>query len=111
MALFGIPRKLHQAGPLTATAIGVMSALGAGLGWTTHLGALLRSTTAAGVTSATAGVGTPARELASQSMVRRSLGFSAEASASDLASVSESAGSRWDMANRSIPGITGDMGM
>ena len=88
MALFGIPRKLHLDGLLTATAIGAMSLLGVGLGWTMRLGALLHFIMAAGVTSEAGGVGTPVQEWASQSTVRRLSASSVEASASDLASAS-----------------------
>ncbi len=59
-----------------------------------RLGALLHSITAAGVTSATAGVGTLVPDMAGASMVQRSSDSSAEASASDLESGSASAGSR-----------------
>ena len=86
MVLFGIPRKLHPDGLLTATAIGIMSALGAGLGSTMRLGALLHFIMAAGATLGAGGVGTRAQEWASRFTVRRLSVSLAAASASDLVS-------------------------
>src|SRR5271166_2120319 len=59
----GDPTMLTQAGRLTVMVTGTMWALGAGLGSATSLGALLRSTMAAGTGSALTGVGAPARSM------------------------------------------------
>src|ERR1700722_18680835 len=78
--LSGTRRKSHRIGPPTATAIGVMSDRGAGRGSTMRRGALLHFTMDAGDSSATAGAGTPARDLACRSMVQHSSVSLAEAS-------------------------------
>src|SRR6266571_458509 len=97
--MFGIPPRSPLAGLLTATAIGTGSAHGAGLGLTIRLGALPRTTTAAGTISRAAGAGAPAR-----SLVLRSMGLPLWASSPVLAGVAALAGSRSDLANHSSPG-------
>src|SRR5580704_3421837 len=99
MVRFGIRTMSHPAGLPTVRAAGTMSARGAGLGLAMSLGALLRIITDAGIILAGAGVGTLVCTAAIPSMAPRLSASSAVALASVLA------GSRWDLANRSIPGL------
>src|SRR5260370_41716833 len=87
-------------------ATGTGSALGAGPGWTTILGALLPSTTAAGHLLAAPGAGAQDPSLQAHSAVQHSSALSAADLALGLvaASAAESDGSRWALANRSIRG-------
>src|SRR5438034_981180 len=68
---FGIPPRLRLDGLLTVTATGIGSARGVGPGLTIRRGALLRSTMAAGRTSAARGAGARGRLLGIQSMAPR----------------------------------------
>src|SRR5204863_1124046 len=97
-ATFGIPLRLTLDGLLTAMAIGTGLGRGAGPGLTIRRGALLRSTTAVGRSSAALGVGARARFLARPFMGLRLHVFLA--AVSDL----ELAGFRWALANRSFRG-------
>src|SRR5260370_1480927 len=85
-------------------ATGTGSALGAGPGWTTILGALLPSTTAAGHLLTAPGAGAQDPSLQAHSTDQHSSALSAAASDSDSVSVAESAGSRLASVNRSIRG-------
>src|SRR5712691_10642542 len=101
--MFGIPPRLPLAGLLTAMAIGTGSALGVGLGLTIRLGALPRTTMAAGTISRAAGAGARARSLVLRSTALPLWASSAAAGASTpvLAGAAASAGSRSDLVNRS----------
>src|SRR5260370_5487300 len=100
MATFGIQAKSRLTGLLTATAIGTGSAPGAGPGLIIRPGALLRTTTAAGTISRAGGAGALVRIMA---LRFTDLPLSAS-SAAGLGS--ESAGSRWALANRFTLGTT-----
>lgn len=106
--MFGIPIRWTSAGPHTVMDIGTTLGLGAGLGWTMRLGASLHFTMAAGLSLAALGAGARDRYTRGLSMVRHSSDFWVADSASDSDSAADLAwaGSRWDSANRSIPGIT-----
>src|SRR6266568_7418068 len=82
--MFGIPPRLPLAGLLTATAIGTGSVRGVGLGLTIRLGALPRTTTAAGTISRAAGAGARARSLVLRSTGLPLWASSAAAGASAL---------------------------
>src|SRR5260370_37128028 len=86
-------------------ATGTGSALGAGPGWTTILGALLPSTTAAGHLLAAPGAGAQAPSLQAHSTDQHSAALSAAASASDSVSVAEAAGFPLASVNHSIRGF------
>src|SRR5260370_36405152 len=87
-------------------ATGTGSALGAGPGWTTILGALLPSTTAAGHLLAAPGAGAQDPSLQAHSTDQHSSALSAAGLALGLvaASAAGSDCSPWALANRSIPG-------
>src|SRR5215467_5289013 len=99
-----------QAGRLTAMVTGVISALGAGLGWTTRRGVLPLTTTAAGRLSGTAGAGArgpttqgrfTGRRLSAFLAARTGVSESLSAGSGEVAS----AGSRSDRASVSAHGI------
>src|ERR1700726_4014054 len=77
MVTCGIPRRWTWAGRHIATATGTGLARGAGLGLTMLLGVLLRSTMAAGLTSAALGAGARDRSLRVPSTDRHSSALSA----------------------------------
>src|ERR1700739_4235216 len=80
MATCGIRLKLPRTGHLTAMGLGIGLARGAGRGLTIHRGALRRSTTAAGRSSAAGGVGALGQFLVPRFMGPPSWVFSAAAS-------------------------------
>jgi len=108
MAQCGTRARWTSAGLPIATDIGIGSARGAGLGWITSPGGSRRITMDAGLLSAAHGAGALVQSMRVRSMDRRSLGSSAADLGSDLAegSAAESVGSRSDIANRFIRGIT-----
>ncbi len=98
----GIPVTLTWAGRPTAWVIGIGWVLGAGAGLTLNPGGLLPSTTVAGIISVAGGAGARGRSSGPQFTALRSL-VSLAAGASDSVLAAESAGSRWDLGNRSFP--------
>src|SRR5579863_859018 len=106
--LCGIPVTLTSAGRRTASVIGIGLARGAGAGLTLNPGALLPSTTAAGIISLAGGAG--AQELimgirfmallSLDSLVAEALG---SVSAADSALAAALAGSHWVLASPSSP--------
>src|SRR5262249_54249759 len=106
----GTRTSLTPAGLLTATATGTTMARGAGRGSTIPRGALLRTTTAAGLSSVTAGAGARVLTMHGPFMVLRSwASLAARTGALDFPLAAdgeaESAGSRWDRANAIGRGI------
>src|SRR5258708_14660176 len=99
----GLPGTLTWAGRPTAWVIGIGWAHGAGAGLTLNPGALLLSTTAAGIISVAGGAGAQGRSSGPQFTALRSLvSLAAGAFDSDSAFAAGSVGSRLDLGNPSF---------